>query len=82
MKDLNLLLILIDSGRQDYMIKSEMIGKLRSKFSFFTNVITYAPHTIASMHAIFSGCYGNRTGTNSYWSTFKFKKNKFKTLAE
>ena len=82
MKDLNLILILIDSGRQDYMIKSEMIERLRSKFSFFTNVITYAPHTIASMHAIFSGCYGNRTGTNSYWSTFKFKKNKFKTLAE
>jgi len=34
------------------------------------------------MHAIFSGCYGSRTGTNSYWSTFKFKKNEFKTLTE
>ena len=34
------------------------------------------------MHAVFSGSYGSRTGTNSYWSTFNFKKNKFKTLTE
>jgi arylsulfatase A-like enzyme len=34
------------------------------------------------MHAVFSGSYGTRTGTNSYWSTFKFKKQKFKTLTE
>ena len=34
------------------------------------------------MHAAFSGTYGTRTGTNSYWSTFKFKKDRFKTLTE
>ena len=34
------------------------------------------------MHAVFSGSYGTRTGTNSYWTTFKFKKDKFKTLTE
>jgi len=34
------------------------------------------------MHAVFSGSYGTRTGTNSYWSTFKFKKDKFKTFTE
>ena len=34
------------------------------------------------MHAVFSGSYGSRTGTNSYWSTYNFKKNKFKTLTE
>jgi len=49
---------------------------------FFSQTITYGPHTIAAMHAAFSGCYGTRTGTNSYWSTFKFKKTKFKTLTE
>ena len=48
----------------------------------FSNSITYGPHTIAAMHAVFSGSYGCRTGTNSYWSTYKFKKNKFKTLTE
>ena len=34
------------------------------------------------MHATFSGTYGTRTGTNSYWSTYKFKKDRFKTLTE
>ena len=34
------------------------------------------------MHTVFRGTYGNRTGTDSYWSTFKFKKDKFKTLTE
>jgi arylsulfatase A-like enzyme len=34
------------------------------------------------MHATFSGCYGIRTGTDSYWSTYKFKKNQFKTITE
>ena len=82
MKNSNVILILIDGARQDYMINSNFIQSLKSKFSCFTNTITYAPHTIASMHAILSGCYGIRNGTNSYWSTYKFKKNKFKTLTE
>ena len=63
------------------MLKS-LFEKLKSKSCFLSQSITYAPHTIASMHAIFSGCYGTRTGTNSYWSTYQFKKNKFKTLTE
>ena len=78
----NLILILIDGGRLDRALKSEVFTDISSKSVFFSQTITYAPHTIASMHAIFSGSYGTRTGTNSYWSTFKFKKQKFKTLTE
>ena len=52
--------------------------KIESKSVFLSQSITYAPHTIAAMHAVFSGSYGSRTGTNSYWSTYNFKKNKFK----
>ena len=82
MKNLNVIMILIDGARLDHVQKSDYYQKLKSDFSFISNLITYAPHTIASMHAILSGCYGTRTGTNSYWSTFKFKKNNFKTLTE
>ena len=78
----NLILILIDGGRLDRALKSEVFTDISSKSVFFSQTITYAPHTIASMHAVFSGSYGTRTGTNSYWSTFKFKKQKFKTLTE
>ena len=78
----NLIVILIDGGRLDRALKSEVFTDISSKSVFLSQTITYAPHTIAAMHAVFSGSYGTRTGTNSYWSTFKFKKQKFKTLTE
>ena len=78
----NLIIIMIDGGRLDYASKSETFSNIKSKSVFLSQSITYGPHTIAAMHAVFSGCYGSRTGTNSYWSTYKFKKNQFKTLTE
>jgi len=78
----NLIIIMIDGARLDRTLSSEVFKKLKSGSVFFSQLITYAPHTIAAMHAVFSGCYGTRTGTNSYWSTFKFKKEQFKTITE
>jgi arylsulfatase A-like enzyme len=78
----NVIIIMIDGGRLDWAQNSSTFEKLKSNSSFFSNSITYGPHTIAAMHAVFSGSYGSRTGTNSYWSTYEFKKNKFKTLTE
>ena len=78
----NVIIIMIDGGRLDRAQNSPTFEKLKSNSSFFSNSITYGPHTIAAMHAVFSGSYGSRTGTNSYWSTYEFKKNKFKTLTE
>jgi len=76
----NVIIIMIDGGRLDRALHSQIFNTLNSKSIFFSQSITYGPHTIAAMHATFSGTYGTRTGTNSYWSTFKFKKDKFKTL--
>ncbi len=73
---------MIDGGRFDSSYNSILFQSIKSKSAYFSQSITYGPHTIAAMHAVFSGTYGNRTGTNSYWSTFKFKKNHFKTLTE
>lgn len=78
----NVIIIMIDGGRLDRALHSNVFNKLKSRSVFFSQSITYGPHTIAAMHAVFSGAYGIRTGTNSYWSTFKFKKDKFKTLTE
>ena len=78
----NVIIIMIDGGRLDFATNSKVFTKLKNQSAFFSQSITYAPHTIAAMHAVFSGSYGSRTGTNSYWSTFQFKKNKFKTLTE
>ena len=73
---------MIDGGRLDNAKKSHIFNKIKSKSIFFSQCITYGPHTIAAMHAVFSGCYGTRTGTNSYWSTYDFKKSRFKTITE
>jgi arylsulfatase A-like enzyme len=78
----NLIILMIDGGRSDVAIKSLFFNKIKEKSTFFSQSITYGPHTIAAMHAVFSGCYGIRTGTDSYWSTYNFKKNKFKTISE
>ena len=65
---------MIDGGRRDKVENSKIFEKLKNKSVFLEQSITYGPHTIAAMHAVFSGTYGNKTGTNSYWSTYKFKK--------
>jgi len=78
----NVIIIMIDAGRNDRAKKSPFFNKLKYEAICFSQPITYGPHTIAAMHATFSGAYGCRTGTNSYWSTYLFKKNKFKTLTE
>jgi len=82
MKRKNVIILMIDGGRFDHTLQSSTFNKLKNNSAFFSQSITYGPHTISAMHAVFSGTYGNRTGTDSYWSTFKFKKDKFKTLTE
>jgi len=78
----NVIVILIDGGRLDFAMKSPVFQKLTSNMVQFNQSITYAPYTTAAMHAVLSGCYGNRTGVNSYWNIYKFKNNNFLTLAD
>jgi len=78
----NVIIVLIDGGRLDFAQKSETFQKLKSTMIHFDQSITYAPYTTGAMHAVLSGCYGNRTGVNSYWNIFKFKNDQFLTLAD
>ncbi len=78
----NVIVILIDGGRVDFVKKSPNFIKLQKNSIFFPNSITYAPYTNASMHAFISGSYGNRNGTYSYWHSSNFKGNEFKTLTD
>ncbi len=79
---LNLIIILIDGGRLDRAENSKVFQSIKQESVSFSQSITYAPYTTAAMHAVFSGCYGNRNGTDSYWHTYDFKKEKFKTITE
>ena len=78
----NVIILMIDGARLDYTLKSSIFNSLKQRYVFLSQPITYGPHTIAAMHAVFSGTYGTRTGTNSYWSTYLFKKDKFKTISQ
>ncbi len=77
---MNLIFITLDGARLDRIKKSKIIEKATKKGTYFTNVISYAPYTIAAMHAIFSGEFGFNTGVNSYWATYNFQNEKYKTL--
>ncbi len=77
---MNIVFITIDGARKDRIIAGENYKRLISKNAFFPKVITYAPFTIAAMHAIFSGVYGFKNGVNSYWSSPNFKHDLYKTL--
>ena len=70
----------MDGARRDRILKAKNYSKLIEKGLFFPTTITYAPFTIAAMHAVFSGMYGTRTGVDSYWSNINFKKDLCKTL--
>ena len=76
----NVILICIDGGRVDRAQSSKIFNSLLSNGIFFSQTITYAPYTNSSLHAIFSGSYGNRNGCYSYWHSFKFKHDEFKTI--
>jgi len=76
----NLIFIVMDGARVDHIVNGTNYSKLIEKSLFFPKVITYAPYTIAALHAVFTGTYGNKTGVNSYWSSPNFQKEQFKTL--
>ena len=82
MEKKNVIIICVDGGRLDRALKSDTFAQLSSKCIFFPQTITYAPYTNSAIHALISGSYGNRNGTNSYWHSIKFKNNEFKTLPE
>ena len=82
MKKKNVIIICVDGGRLDRVQKSEKITRLFSEYSFFSQSITYSPYTNSAIHALISGSYGSRTGTNSYWHSIKFRENEFKTLTQ
>src|SRR3989344_4832084 len=78
----NVIMILVDGARVDYLKKYPNFSKISNRGTFLSNGCTYAPYTIASLHAIFSGVYGNKSGTDNYYGTYDFNSEDYATLAE
>ncbi len=82
MNKLNLIFILLDGFRRDKIGIAPFLEGFAGRCLFFSNAVTSAPYTIAAMHSIFSGVYPGANGVNGYYNMLKFKKNKFRTMAE
>jgi len=78
----NLIMICIDGCRYDRAIHSKIFTDYLQGTNFCSQSITYAPYTNSSIHAVFSGSYGNRNGCYSYWHSLKFRNDKFKTITK
>jgi len=81
-KRYNVIMITIDGARIDRIRKFKNFNKLINQGVFFSQVIAYAPYTIAGLHSIFSGTYGNKTGVDNYYGSYSFKKNFYKTITQ
>ena len=46
---------MIDGGRLDNALQSSTFNNLKNISAFFSQSITYGPHTIVAMHVVFSG---------------------------
>lgn len=78
----NIIMILIDGARFECLEKIPSYKELREEATFFSCMITYAPYTIASLHATFSGMYGNSNGVNGYYKSYSFDRKNCFTLAQ
>ena len=75
-------MLMIDGVRYDAVDKVSYYKELKKSAVFFPNMITYAPYTIGSLYAMFSGMYGNKNGVNGYYKSYSFDKNNCFTLTQ
>ena len=77
----NIIMVLIDSLRYDFVKAMPFLGQLIGEGVYFNRMYSYAPYTRASGHALLSGMYGTRSGMRS-WRASWFKGHRIITLAE
>lgn len=75
-------MIMIDGVRYDAISKVKYYNELKKDAVFFPNLVTYAPYTIGSLHALFSGMNGNENGVNGYYKSYSFDKKNCFTLIQ
>lgn len=76
----NVIMITVDMVRSDKRSSAPIFDKLLHDGVLFSEMITHAPYTIASLHAIFSGMLGSQTGVDAYFKSAKFDNDNCRTL--
>jgi arylsulfatase A-like enzyme len=70
----NVVIILLDQFRDDARDVHPVFSKLAQNGILFSQTITYAPYTLASCHATFTGMYGRQNGVDAYTKSDRFDK--------
>lgn len=78
----NVIVLTVDMVRNDMLGQFPTFQKLKKRGVLFSGMITYAPYTIASLHAIFTGMYGTDTNVDGYFKPVKFNKDTCLTLPQ
>ena len=68
----NIIMIMLDGTRLDAIEKIPYFQELKKESVFFPQLIIYAPYTLGSVHATFSGMNGIHNGVNSYYKCLGF----------
>lgn len=78
----NVVFCLLDQCRIDMLDAHPVFERLKEEGVFCENVFSYAPYTIASMHALFSGVNGRKNGVDGYYKYEAFKADQLITMPE
>lgn len=78
----NIILILLDQFRNDALGSHDIFRKLKEKGVFFSETITYAPYTLASCHATFTGLYGRDNGVDAYTKSNHYDQKRCFSIAQ
>lgn len=62
----NIIFILLDQFRNDFRHAHPIFKELSKRGTLFSQVITYAPYTSASVRSLMTGMYGGENGVNAY----------------
>jgi arylsulfatase A-like enzyme len=68
----NIVMILLDQFRNDARSAHPIFEEMKQRGVLFSQMITYAPYTLASLHATFTGMYGRQNGVDAYTKSPNF----------
>ena len=68
----NVVMVLLDQFRNDARQTHEIFQTLKHRGVLFSQMITYAPYTLASLHATFTGMYGRQNGVDAYTKSLEY----------
>lgn len=78
----NIVMILLDQYRNDARAIHGIFEEIGKRGVLFSKTITYAPYTLASLHATFTGMYGRDNGVDAYTKSDQYNHKECYNLPE